>query len=660
MNDFPHLMSPISLGRIDVRNRVVLTSHGASEAFRNPLASPAAYIEYLRRRAGAGVGLIITQPVLSEPSAQIPDAILERHATLAEAVRSEGAAVLLQVTHLGVFARTDADLRRGPLPGFQNTQSAMGETAHAMTDLEIEAMIEGYQRTAAMAAAAGFDGVEVHGAHGYLVQQSLTPSFNSREDRWGADRTMFVRSLVEVVREAVGPDRIVGYRTPTDDLRSPEDGGLGAAGIVEVVQALLKTDQIDVLNTTIGDGGPSYARAIPSYRYGEAPNIPPLVKLREALGVTPPVIGVGRILTTRMAESLLAEGRCDLVAMTRAHIADPDLLVKAKAGEAHRIRPCVGANVCVNRKLAGYSEISCFHNPEVLRESLTPRRVDDPRRVLVVGAGPAGLKAAATAAECGHDVTIVDAGSRPGGLLRFAERTAALGLVGSVDHLVSELGELGVAVRWATTVDAAMLETLAPDHVVLATGARAVAASLFPHAKPGLVLSSDEALAGDVRNRVLVYDVVGANEGALVAEALAKQGRRVTFVTSCETVMPWGGTLHRAEILPILRRRTEAIITGALVGDIDGTCVTVVMPDGDTVAELDVDAVVAVCPRSPVTELIPALEDLGIPYRIAGDALAPRGAVHAFKEGHESALAISSDSRITTPATDETAFGGQR
>lgn len=641
MEDFPHLFSPIGLGRVEIRNRVVLTSHGASEAFRNPLMPPDAYIEYLRRRAGAGVGLIITQPVLSDPAAGIPEGTLQRHVALADAVRAEGAALLLQVTHLGVYARTDADMRRGPLPGFQNSQSAMGETAHAMTDGEIEAMIAGYRRTAEMAVTAGFDGVEVHGAHGYLVQQSLTPSFNSREDRWGTDRTLFVRSLLEAVREAIGPDRILGYRTPTDDLRSAEDGGLGAAGIVEVVQALLKTDQIDVLNTTIGAGGPSYARAIPSYRYDEAPNIPPLVKLREALGVTPPVIGVGRILSLRLAESLLAAGRCDLVGMTRAHIADPDLLVKTRAGLAHRIRPCVGANVCVNRKLQGFSEISCFHNPEVLRErSLEPHRADTPRRVLVVGAGPAGLKAAATAAACGHDVTIIDAAARPGGLLRSVERTEALGLVSSVDHLVSELGELGVTVHAETTVDAALLRTVAPDHVVLATGGRFVGAQLFPDAAPGLALSSQEALAGEVGNRVVVYDTVGANEGALVAEALAKRGKRVTFVTSCETVMPWGGTLHRAEMLPILHRRTEQIITGATVGDIDGTHVIVVRSDGDTLAELDVDTVVVVCPPNPVTDLVPALEDLGIPYRVVGDALAPRGATHAFKEGHESALAI--------------------
>jgi len=230
MTGFPHLFSPIQLGRITIRNRVVVSSHGASESFRNTGASPDAYIEYLRRRA-ANAGLVIVQPVWSEPGATIPEETVHRHAALGEAVRAEGAAIILQIAHLGVFARTDADLRRGPLPGFQSSQSAMGETAHAMTDAEIEAMIESYRRSAEMAAAAGLDGVEIHGAHGYLVQQSMTPSFNSRDDRWGKDRTLFARRVLAAARKAIGPDRILSYRTPTDDLRSPEDGGIGAPGL---------------------------------------------------------------------------------------------------------------------------------------------------------------------------------------------------------------------------------------------------------------------------------------------------------------------------------------------------------------------------------------------------------------------------------------------
>ena len=638
---FPRLFSPIRLGPVLVANRVVITSHGASEAFRNPALNPDGYLEYLRRRAGGGVGLIIAQPILSEPGRDIDAETLDRHGRLAELVRAEGAALLLQLTHLGVYARSEADVRRPPLPGFDGSMSAAGETAHRMTSAEIELMIEGYRRAAALAATAGFDGVEVHGAHGYLVQQSLTPACNSRDDEWGRDRTLFARRLLAAARTEVGPGRIVGYRTPTDDLRSPEDGGIGFAGLVEIVRTLLATGHIDVLNTTIGDGGSSYARAIPNYRYGEAPNIPAVVRLRAAVPVEVPVIGVGRILSPGLAESLLARGDCDLVAMTRAHIADPDLVAKVRSGRSHRVRPCVGGNVCVNRKLAGYPEISCLHNPEVLRErELAPTPATEPKDVLVVGAGPAGLKAAEVAAKRGHRVRLVDAADRPGGRLRAAGHTAALGLLGAVDHLVSELSELGVAVRAGVTADADLLRALAPEHVVLATGGRPAGADDFPGAAEGLVVDSAAALAGCAGQRVLVYDTVGANEGPLVAEALAARGLTVVFLTSCETVMPWGGQLHRAEVPAILRRRCAEVLTGGLLGDLDGKHAIVVRPDGDTITELDVDTVVAVQPPRPALDLVPVLERLGLPYQLVGDALAPRTAMHAFKEGHEAALAL--------------------
>jgi len=638
---FPHLFSPIRIGRVEVPNRIVITSHGASEAFRNSAMNPDAYLEYLRRRAAGGAGLIIAQPILSDPLHSITAETQDRHGRLAELVRAEGAVLLLQLTHLGVFARSEADVRRPPLLGFQGSQSAAGETAHRMSSAEIELMIEGYRRTAQLAAVAGFDGVEVHGAHGYLVQQSLTPAFNSRDDEWGQDRPLFARRLLATARNEVGPDRIVCYRTPTDDLRSPEDGGIGFTGMVRIVRELLATGHIDVLNTTIGDGGASYARAIPNYRYSEAPNIPAAVRLRAAVPVEVPVIGVGRILSAGLAESLLARGDCDLVAMTRAHIADPDLVAKVRAGRSHRVRPCVGGNVCVNRKLAGYPEISCLHNPEVLRErELAPTPAERPRDVLVVGAGPAGLKAAEIAAKRGHRVRVVDAGDRPGGRLRAAEHTAALGLLGAVDYLVSELGELGVELRRGTTADAELLRALAPDHVVLATGGLPVGPDGYPDAAEGLVVDSAAALAGRAGQRVLVYDTVGANEGPLVAEALATRGLHVVFLTSCETVMPWGGQLHRAEVPAILRRRCTEVLTGGLLGDVDGKHVIVVRPDGETITELDVDTVVAVEPPRPALSLVPALERLGLPYQVVGDALAPRTAMHAFKEGHEAALAL--------------------
>ncbi|HEY1974065.1 MAG TPA: NAD(P)-binding protein [Pseudonocardia sp.] len=642
MSAFPTLMSPIRIRNTTVRNRVVITSHGTSEAFRNPNVAPDSYIEYLRRRAAGGAGLIIAQPQFPNPFGPVPASTVERHGRLAEAVKAEGAVLLIQLAHLGATFRSDSDVRRPPLWGFEAAQTAEGETAHQMSDDEIERMIDAYRQIAQMAVDSGFDGVELHGAHGYLVQQSLSPWGNRREDKWGQDRSLFARRVIEAVRPVLGPDRILGYRTATDDLISPEDGGLGPGGLADTVRAMLGTGEVDLINTTVGFGGPSYGTSIPNYRQTEAPNIPKVRRMRDLLGdeLTVPIIGTGRISSPGVAERVLVDGDCDLVAMTRAHIADPEVVAKTLRGEAHRIRPCTGANVCVNRKLAGFSEISCLHNPEVLRELELVPRPGPSRRVLVVGAGPAGLKAAEIAARGGHQVRILDAGNRAGGLLRFAEHTAASALTAALDHLIGELAEYDIKPELWVRVDRQLLAEVAPDFVVLATGARQPGPSAIPGGETGHVVGSAEALTGTIADDVLVYDTVGANEGPLVAEALAQRGKRVSYVTRYETIMPFGGALHRVEVPAILRRRAARVITEGLLGDLDGPLATIVRTDGETIAELHTGTVVAITSLTSETSLVPALQSLAIPYRLVGDAQAHRTAVQAFKEGEEAALTI--------------------
>ncbi|WP_433382150.1 FAD-dependent oxidoreductase [Streptosporangium sp. CA-115845] len=637
------LFTPITIGGVAVRNRAAITAHGASEMFRNPRLAPEPYIEYLRRRAAGGVGLIIAQALYVNPLDDYPAEFADRHARLAEAVKAEGATLLLQLVHLGATFRSDADVRRPPLWGFGTTLTDRGEISHAMTGEQIEMMIAGYGRIAAMAVRAGFDGCEIHGAHGYLGQQSLSPWLNRRDDEWGLDRTLFLRRVIEVVRGELGPDRILGYRSATDDLRSPEDEGLGAVGSIAAVQAMLATGEIDLVNTTVGHGGKSYAQAIPSYRHTEGVNMPRTRRLRDAIGAAVPVIGVGRISSIAVAEALLRAGDCDLVAMTRAHIADPDIVSKARRGVAHRIRPCVGALVCKSRKLDGFSEITCLHNPEALREhEFVVRPAEHSRRVVVVGAGPAGLKCAEVAARRGHEVRIFDAARRAGGALRWVERTAAADLAGSVDHLAAELEILGVKPELGVTVDAGLLEELRPDHVVLATGAARAPGEPFPGAETTRVLSGVQALDaldGD-GDDVLVFDAIGANEGALVAEALAARSRRVTFVTPYETVTPYSGASHRMEVPDVLRRRMSQIVTQGLLGFADGRVVTVVRPEGETIAEIEVGAVVAIVPPEPRLELLETIRATGVSHSIVGDAQAPRTATEAFREGALAALVI--------------------
>ena len=178
----PLLLTPITLGRVEVRNRVVITAHGASEMFRNPLLPAEPYIEYLRRRAAGGVGMIIAQALYVNPSSAYADEFTHRHARLAEAVKAEGATLLLQLVHLGATFRSEADVHRPALWGFSPTVTDQGEASHEMTDEQIEMVIAGYGRIARMAVDSGFDGCEVHGAHGYMGQQSISPWLNRRED----------------------------------------------------------------------------------------------------------------------------------------------------------------------------------------------------------------------------------------------------------------------------------------------------------------------------------------------------------------------------------------------------------------------------------------------------------------------------------------------
>jgi 2,4-dienoyl-CoA reductase-like NADH-dependent reductase (Old Yellow Enzyme family) len=636
---FPHVLAPISIKRTLVRNLVVITAHGASDLFRDPALNPESYIEYLRRRAGGGAGMIIVQPLLVNPHGEIPEPIVERHARLVELVKPEGARLLIQLVNLGAYGRTDAMIGRSPSWSFDEQQSDAGESSHKMTAPEIEAMIDAYRRAAAMCAAVGFDGIEVHGGHGYLIQQSLTPRTNRRSDRWGLDRTLFARSVIQAVRDELGPDRLLCYRTSTDDLISPADGGRGPDGIAEDLTSILKTGNVDMLNTTMGDGGKSYARSIPGYRHPEAPNVGLLASLRRLVDIDVPVVATGGIVSLEVAEQVLQTSVCDLVAMTRAHIADPEVVSKAVAGRHDRIRPCVRSNLCVDRKQALYPEIGCFHNPEVLREvPFTPRLAGTPRRVLVVGAGPAGLKAAETAARCGHRVDLVDAATSPGGRLLLARHTPAAELCKAIDHLVGELGHVGVEVQLGRTVDESLVTSIAPDAVILATGSQArVPASL---AQVEGVIASDEALTGEVPGTVLVYDELGTSEAALVAETLRKRGMDVHFATRFETVVPFAGQMQRWEVPDLLYGSLSGVYTARVITGRNAGSVELTRRADRAVTRVPADVIVAVGPSAPRTVLVPVVQRLGIPYQVVGDANAPRTAWQAFNEGHLAALAL--------------------
>jgi 2,4-dienoyl-CoA reductase-like NADH-dependent reductase (Old Yellow Enzyme family) len=643
------LLSPLRLGSVELRNRVVSTAHGAFLDFYRPGEPGDPYIAYQERRARGGCGLIVLQPVHVHRSSQAgghyvydADDLRPKLRRMADALHAHGTPVLIQLMHFGGEFRSDARAGLEPLWGFSPALSPTGaEAVHAMTGAEIEELIEAFARTAALAVESGLDGVELHAAHGYLLHQSFSPWANRRKDEWG-ERHRFVDAVVECVRTAVGDDPVVGIRMSADDFVPSERGGLGPEGLREVAAHLAGGGRLDYLSQSAGSRAAHYARAIGSYRHPPGEWLELAAALKLTVGEALPVIAAGRITTPALAERALEQGACDLVAMTRAQIADPDLVRKLDGAAPGRIRPCVGANQgCVDRMVGGLP-ITCFHNPDVGREGETAGHAPAARRVLVVGGGPAGMKAAETAAARGHRVTLVERADALGGRLRLVERCGpARELLGSIAWLEDELRRLGVEVRLGHEANHELLAALRPDTVVLATGARPNPDAVDP-GDASIPVVSLEAALGTERpgGAALVVDLVGSEEVALTAERLAEAGERVTVATPRPVVGEHIGFTRSVEQLRRLYRLGCALEPSTVLTGVEAGEATTLQVHSGARERRRFDRIVAGSPGLPELGMLEAVEQSEARALVAGDAVAPRTALHAFREGADAGAAV--------------------
>jgi 2,4-dienoyl-CoA reductase-like NADH-dependent reductase (Old Yellow Enzyme family)/thioredoxin reductase len=653
---FPHVFSPVRLRHKTLTSRITFGAHTAN---MGELGLPGErHLAYYRERAIGGAGMIVVEPVpvhrtavLTRGNFRYDDEAVPAFRALVDGVRAAAPDVVLiqQLYHVGQHGDADNSFAPNWSPsGMPSYHDADG--SHAMTFAEIDEIVEAFVSAAARAQAAGFDGIEIFAAYHGLVDQFWTQWSNRREDEWGGsfeNRMRFSAEILGGIRERFGDEFIVGLAVSVDE-------GSDATLSIEELQAVVTWHDERQLMDYVTCGTGSYLdfyKIIPTSLYPQRLGVPYAAALKQVVQHAL-VQAESHIRTPEAAEAVLADGAADLVSIVRGQIADPYLVAKARDDRAGEVRPCISCNqLCWGRRSRDYW-ISCLVNPSAGRESEWGGEpfsaAEVPLHVLVVGGGPAGLETARVAASRGHRVTLVDRGDQLGGQFRLAANQPSREQIGDLlAWFQRELDRLGVEVRLGTELDAAGVQAVGADVVVVATGARPARAGFqraaplvdrLPGVESDTVFAIHDVLDGSARlgRRVIVLDDLGDWRGTGTALHLAEGGREVTMVTSAPVIA--AGLAHSAADGPLRRRFVDAggtALPNVVVDAWSGDTASLRFLHDDTSFELEADALVIAETAVSETNLADALRDGGVAFELIGDALAPRRASLAFYEGRE-------------------------
>ncbi len=633
------LFSPFEIAGLHLPNRIVMPAMGTGLPEHDGTCNDAT-IAYYRRRAEGGVGMITIEASLVSPDAYGVGPELRLHGEefvpglrrLVEALRPYEIPIGIQLWHPGRQTLLGTPIAPSPVP-----LSSRTPVPHELTTDEIHTLVDFYALSARVSQEAGFDFVEVHGAHCYLPCEFISPLSNLRTDEYGGsleNRARFPLEIVAAIRERCGNAFPVMYRI---------SGAEGAEGGFEVEDAaavcrLLEDAGVCAISVSAGNWYALHQTIGPMF-LPRGFLVPLAATIKQAVSV--PVIAVGRLDEAALAEQVLADGDADLIAIGRALIADPDFPRKVQEGRTSEIRPCIACNACVDL-VANAKQARCAVNPEVGREdSWRIEPAATPRRVMVVGSGPAGMEAARIARLRGHEVSIWERDAELGGKLDVASRAPSKGTVLTFrDYQARVLRELGVEIHTGHEIDAETIHDAAPDVVLVATGAEPLVPPI-----PGIggptVIDAQEIL----HDRVTVtpgerFAVIGGSAtGCETAEWLIAAGAGVTIVEMLPTVGQGIELITRRHLLADLKAQGVEILTKAKVTMIETNAVLYEHTEDGSRGSLDVDRVATAVGWTPRGASLAALVE-GPEVVVLGDASHPGDFVSAINAGADAGLAV--------------------
>jgi len=635
---FEHLFSPFTINGMTLKNRAVMPPMATGYGNADNTVSER-LLAYLERRAQGGTGLIITEVCAVDPRGKgFPNEIgvwnddfIGALSRIPAALHRHGAKAALQLHHAG-RETFEAVLGKKPEAPSAIPSAVLGQPCEAMSLERIAEIVRAFAQAAGRARQAGFDSVELHGAHGYLLNQFLSPFSNNREDEYGGseeNRMRFILEVIAAARKAVGDDFPLWIRISADEMVR---GGYDFS-LMRRLAPRMVTAGVDAIHCSVGVYSTPGGLSIASMDTEPGFNLFRARALKEVVSV--PIIGVGRINDPAMADQAIARGDADLISFGRQHLTDPDFIEKARRGSLEDIRRCTACNQgCIERLSFEMKSTTCSFNPECGREYKGPvLPAGTPKKVWVIGAGPAGLSAALVLAARGHQVEVFEKESQPGGQLLSASRPPHKAVfMDWVNWALRRLKQWSVPLHCSHPVSADDIKKAAPDAVIVASGAYPVTASI-PGLKSELVADARDVLTGNIKLAGPAVVLGAGYVGMETADYLLANGIAVT-VLEMQTLPPvnrfsaHGYWLHKR-----IKDGGGKLIFGARVLGIENNIVRYVQADKPS--EEKASLIVTAMGAKSENTLEDVLNALAVPYRVVGDARSPRRILEAIHEGYK-------------------------